>query len=382
MSSRLRLTHSKWAWLEEALRGDKPGFWASSLRRAATWSSLGYKAGVTSRETAYRRGWLQKKRLPRPTVCVGNITVGGTGKTPLVIRLAHDLLEKGLRPAVLLRGYKRERVIARPILVRDAKKILVSVKEAGDEAMELAERLPGACVGVGANRYAVGQAILKHQDVDCFILDDGFQHYQLDRDINIVALDVTDPWGGGKLLPAGYLRETPEALRRADLVVLTRTGLIAPDRLTVLRAEVKSFMKPPALIVDSRHQPRCLVSLANHHEVPLTSLKGKKILAVSGIGSPHSFETSLAQLGAELTDVLRLPDHGGRPREVWQWIGKHRQVGQWVVMTEKDALRWSAYPARTSERSHFYMLRVDLTIGQGEPIWKDLISKLTSVCHA
>src|SRR5579872_898922 len=108
-NSRSRLARTQWSWLEEALRGEKSGLFAASVRRAAQWSSLGYKAGIQSREAAYRRGWLSKKRLPRLTVCIGNITVGGTGKTPLVIRLVTDLLAKGVRPAVLLRGYKRER---------------------------------------------------------------------------------------------------------------------------------------------------------------------------------------------------------------------------------------------------------------------------------
>ncbi len=377
-----RFNHSTWSWLEEALRGETTGLFAASVRRAAEWGSLGYQAGVNSREAAYRRGWLQKRRLPRPTVCVGNITVGGTGKTPLVIRLASDLLERGLRPAILLRGYKREKKTSRPVIVRNAEKILVSVRESGDEAMELAERLPGSCVGVGAHRFAVGQAILQGHEVDCFLLDDGFQHYQLERDINIVAMDVTDPWGGGKLLPAGFLRESPEALKRADLVVLTRTGLVAPDRLTVLRAEIQSFMKPPALIVESRHQPRALIGLAHSKEIPLSHLKGKKVLAVSGIGSPHSFESSLARLGADLVDVFRLPDHGGHPREVWTWIGKHRQPGQWVVMTEKDAIRWSLFPARASDRTHFFALRVDLVMSQGETIWKELVDQLAAGCHA
>src|SRR5207245_619038 len=150
---------------------------------------------------------------------------------PLVMRLVSDLLAKGCRPAVLLRGYKRERKTAGPVLVRGPKAIYARVQESGDEAMELALRLPGASVGVGADRYAAGCMILKQFPVDCFIMDDGFQHYQLYRDLNIVTVDVTDPWGGGHLLPAGLLRESPEALRRADLVILTRAGLVAPDRL-------------------------------------------------------------------------------------------------------------------------------------------------------
>src|ERR1017187_5804553 len=249
-----KLDHRKPAvpWWEQILRGERNDLLAQSIRRFAQLGSWGYAAGIRGRELAYRHGFLSVKRLPHPTICVGNITVGGTGKTPLVIRLASDLLAKGLKPAVLLRGYKREKVKRHPVLVRDAKRILAGVAEAGDEAMELASRLPGACVGVGADRHAVGSFILETQSVDCFILDDGFQHHRLGRDINIVTVDVTDPWGGGRLLPAGLLREPPEALRRADAVVLTRTGAVGPDRLAVLRAEVTMHMQRSSGLLESR----------------------------------------------------------------------------------------------------------------------------------
>jgi len=126
------------------LRGQRGGILAESLRRAARVGSWGYGIGVRGREVAYESGLLRVKRLPRPTICVGNITVGGTGKTPLVMRLVNDLLAKGCHPAVLLRGYKRESKTSRPVLVRGPRTIRASVRDSGDEAMELAQRLPGA----------------------------------------------------------------------------------------------------------------------------------------------------------------------------------------------------------------------------------------------
>src|SRR5439155_17941325 len=137
------------------LRGHRNDLLAQSLRRFARLGSWGYGAGVKGRDLAYQHGWLAVKRLPQPTICIGNITVGGTGKTPLVIRLTQDLLAQGLRPAVLLRGYRRQRKNRPTVLVRDGAQILATVTDSGDEAMELAVRLPGACVGVGADRYAV-----------------------------------------------------------------------------------------------------------------------------------------------------------------------------------------------------------------------------------
>lgn len=381
MNQKLRTETHKLSWWENVLRGQNAGFFAQSLRRAARIGSWGYRVSIRGREVAYQRGWLPVKRLPRPTVCVGNITVGGTGKTPLVIRLVNDLLKKGLRPAVLLRGYKRERTLSLPVLVRDPKAIRATVQESGDEAMELAVRLPGACVGVGADRHAVGRSILRQYPVDCFVLDDGFQHYRLERDMNIVTLDVTDPWGGGQLLPAGLLRESPEALRRADLVVLTRTGLVAPDRLAVLRAEVASLLKDPLSLIESHHQPRVLIGL-NGKEYPLSSLKGRRVLAVSAIGNPRSFETTLLQEGAEIEDTLRLADHEGNPGDVWTWISERQKPGQWILMTEKDAMRWTTNPMTPAQRMITFALRMDLILTSGETLWGQVIERLRCLSHA
>lgn len=366
-------------WWEQILRGHRNDLLAQSIRRFARLGSWGYGAGVKGRELAYQHGWLAVKRLPQPTICVGNITVGGTGKTPLVIRLAMDLLAQGLRPAVLLRGYKREKTQRAPVLVRDAERICAAVADSGDEAMELATRLPGACVGVGADRHAVGNYILKHHAIDCFILDDGFQHHRLERDINIVTIDVTDPWGGGQLLPAGLLREPPEALRRADAVVLTRTGSVGPDRLSVLRAEVSMHMRPSSALLESRHEPRSLVSIQGRRNLPLSELKGKKVLVVSAIGNPKSFENTLTELGAHLVATMRLADHTGRAEQVRHWIGRNRRHAEWILMTEKDAMRWGADGGLPVQA---YALRMDMVFREGEDHWRKLIALITKLSHA
>jgi tetraacyldisaccharide 4'-kinase len=372
-------------WWEEILRGERNDLLAQSVRRFAQLSSWGYAAGVKGRELAYEHGLLAVKRLPQPTICIGNITVGGTGKTPLVIRLATDLLAQGLRPAVLLRGYKREKSSREPVLVRDAKEIRATVAEAGDEAMELAFRLPGACVGVGADRYAVGNFLLENNPIDCFILDDGFQHHRLARDINIVTVDVTDPWGGGRLLPAGLLREPPEALRRADAVVLTRTGAVGPDRLSVLRAEVSMHMRRSSGLLDSLHEPRQLISLQKRKNLPPSELKGKRVLAVSAIGNPKAFENTLTQLGAQVVGTLRLTDHSGSPQQVKEWIAGNRRHAEWILMTEKDAMRWgfkvgpTKLPGLPEEA---FALRMDLTFSGGEDLWRKLIVLVEKLVHA
>jgi tetraacyldisaccharide 4'-kinase len=364
-------------WWEEMLRGQRNGLFAESLRHAARLGSLGYKLGVRGREMAYEKGLLKAKRLPRYTICVGNITVGGTGKTPLVMRLVSDLIARGCRPAVLLRGYKRERKTSHPVLVRGPEAIYAKIQESGDEAMELASRLPGACVGVGPDRYATGKMLLDRFPIDCFVMDDGFQHYQLYRNLNIVTLDVTDPWGGGHLLPAGLLRESPEALRRADFVILTRAGLVGPDRLKVLRAEVSTFISDDIPILESRHEPRSLINLANGKSVALSGLKGRKVIAISGIANPKAFETSLEALGAEIVTSHRLGDHSGHPQEIWKWIAKHERDGVWVVMTEKDAVRWVNGTIAKPVLAHAYALRMELILSSGQMAWQNMIKRVT-----
>jgi tetraacyldisaccharide 4'-kinase len=336
-------------WWEQILRGERNDLVAQSVRRFAQLGSWGYAAGIKGRELAYHHGFFSVKRLPHPTICVGNITVGGTGKTPLVIRLASDLLERGLRPAVLLRGYKREKSSRHPVIVRDATHICATVAEAGDEAMELASRLPGACVGVGADRHAVGNALLKRHAVDCFILDDGFQHHRLARDINIVTVDVT-------------------------------------DRLAVLREEVSTLMRPSSGILESRHEPRHLISLHGRKVLHLSALKGKRVLAISAIGNPKSFENTLAQLGAELVGTLRLSDHGGSAEQVRHWISRNRRHSEWIVMTEKDAMRWELTGAILTGQeglpSEAFALRMELSFSAGEDHWRKLIALIERLVHA
>ena len=335
-------------WWEQILRGERQGFWADSFRSLARLGSLGYAAGMRGREMAYDQGWLKTKRLPQPTICVGNITAGGTGKTPLVMKLARDLQKRGLKPAILLRGYKR------------ARQTTQTGSRAGCfGAFALPRKTPAmrrwnwppACraflIGVGANRYAVGKFLLKHGKIDCFLMDDGFQHHALARDINIVTLDVTDPWGGGRLLPAGLLREPPESLRRADAVVLTRTGLAGPDRLNTLRIEVSQKLAKGSCLLESVHEPEALRSLATQELLPLKMIDGKSILVASGIGNPRAFVATLHHLGAQVEQQFFAADHSHDAVAAWRWIERHWRPGMDVLMTEKDAMRWG-HPRRAS----------------------------------
>jgi len=375
-------THQR-PWWEQVLRGEKQGFWADSVRSLARLGSLGYSLGVRGRNLAYNRGWMKSRRLKQPTLCIGNITVGGTGKTPLVMKICQDLQALGLRPAVLLRGYKRQKNRRHPVVVRDANRILTGVEESGDEAMEIARRLPGVIVGVGANRYAVGRYLSDRYPIDCFVLDDGFQHHALGRDINIVTVDVTDPWGGGQLLPAGLLREAPAALQRADAVVLTRTGLVGPDRLATLRQEVSGKMASGSCLLESRHEPASLIPLAHpERSLPLKQLDGESALVVSGIGNPDAFVAALRPLGVRVAGQFTARDHAVDPQGLSKWITRYWREGHWILMTEKDAMRWSEPALFGRAWEHTYALRMRFVLTQGQTHWDKLLNTVKTLALA
>ena len=195
-----------------------------------------YGAVTRTRLSLYRRGTFHTTKLDRPVISVGNITTGGTGKTPLVEWVAKTFAAKGKKVCILTRGYGRKDPHLQ-VIVSDGYGVLASPSEAGDEPYLLATKLTGqAAVISSADRIAAGQEAIKDFGTDCFVLDDGFQHLRLARDLNIVTIDATNPWGGGRLLPYGRLRETLEGLSRADCVVITRCDQV--ESVDALRDEI------------------------------------------------------------------------------------------------------------------------------------------------
>src|SRR5215203_2139503 len=199
--------------------------------------SMLYGAVTRTRQSLYRRGTFHTTKLDRPVISVGNITTGGTGKTPLVEWVARTVAAQGKKVCILTRGYGRKNPHLQ-VIVSDGYGVLAAPNDAGDEPYLLATKLSGlAAVISSADRIAAGQEAIKDFGVDCFVLDDGFQHLRLARDLNIVTIDATNPWGGGKLLPHGRLRETLDGLGRADCVVITRCDRVAD--LDTLRSEIR-----------------------------------------------------------------------------------------------------------------------------------------------
>ncbi|NOX97231.1 MAG: tetraacyldisaccharide 4'-kinase [Nitrospirae bacterium] len=354
-------------FLLEVTEGEGKGFLLSLLRLGLTVLSGIYGFLLKLRSCLYRCRLLKKKKLPGYTISVGNITVGGTGKTPAVAMLVEKLQQRKHKVVILSRGYKRvprSRAPGEMGVVSRGKNILMEVREAGDEPYLLAKNLPGIAVLVGKDRISSGNYALTNFAVDTLVLDDGYQYWPLTRDLDIVVIDSANPFGNGYLLPRGRLREPLESLERGDLFLLTRADQ-AGD-LKGLREKLKKI-KPGAKIVETVHNPDCLIDLKTGDSRELTGLSGKKVLALSSIGRPESFEKTLAGLGALLVGKRRFPDHHWYREAELREVGEEalRKGAEYIVTTEKDAVR---IPPGTKLPRALLYLTIKLKIVQGEKV--------------
>ncbi|HDZ90308.1 MAG: tetraacyldisaccharide 4'-kinase [Deltaproteobacteria bacterium] len=308
--------------------------------------SLCYRAGVWFRVKAYERGILKGNMLPGFVLSVGNITAGGTGKTPAVVTLGRWAVSEGLSVAILSRGY-RGRYREDLLEVSDGRQIRTHAGEAGDEPFLLARAVPGSCVIVSKKRYLAGMYAHKKFGSDFFILDDGFQHLGLRRDLNLLLMDGTEPFGNGHLLPWGPLREPLSQLGRADAFILTRCrtdqGLgkgTAKDPVKRTRGFLTGrFPSIPQFCAD--HIPDSLVFPVSGRIFEPAFLKGKKVMAFAGIARPEEFRHTLVRLGADLLEFREYRDH--QPLSVDDMAAlmrKKERVGAgYLVTTEKDWMR-------------------------------------------
>jgi tetraacyldisaccharide 4'-kinase len=279
---------------------------------------------------------MRRTRLSVPVISVGNLTFGGTGKTPTVIGLARDLVQIGRRPAVLTRGYKR---IDDHQVVVTGPEPRQTVAEVGDEPLEMARRLPGVPVIVDADR-ARGGAEAQRLGADVVLLDDGFQHLPLERDLDLVLVDAGDPWGGGRLPPLGRLREPVATLERADAVLITK----APADWRPVAAEIERVIDnvaPRLQVFVSRMRPsRVLVPGEGWQEPSI--LAGRRVMAFAGLGRPAGFEATLAEAGAEIATTRWFPDHHAYTDEDLSEVLQRAKVASAIpVTTAKDAVKLS-----------------------------------------
>jgi tetraacyldisaccharide 4'-kinase len=337
------------------------------------------------------RLWLYRKRILRdqPLGClvlvVGNLTVGGTGKTPVVEMFAKALRDRGRKVAILSRGYKskapplwqkwwfRLNHIAEPPprVVSDGVKVWLDSEVAGDEPYMLARNLPGVVVLVDKNRVKAGAYAIKQFGCDTLILDDGYQYLPLKGRLNLLLIDKTNPFGNGFTLPRGILREPIKHLARASYVLLTKSKGV---RDTELEAMIHKF-NPGVEIIECAHQPQYLQHIATGERLPLTALAGRKIGAFSGIAAPEGFEAFLREAGAHLATTRRFVDHHRfTPQDLVDVFAEAQAAGvELMITTEKDAVRLNA-----SEKTTIpcYYLRLEIDILRGAADFQEAVSKI------
>jgi tetraacyldisaccharide 4'-kinase len=341
---------------------------------------------------AQARLWLYRKRILHDTplgclvVVVGNLTVGGTGKTPVVEMFARALRDRGRKVAILSRGYKSKapplwkrlwhdfthQEAEPPRIVSDGERLLLDSELAGDEPFMLAKNLPGVVVLVDKDRVKAGAYAIKRFGCDTLVLDDGFQYLPLKGRLNLLLVDKTNPFGNGFLLPRGILREPVKHLKRASYVFLTKSNGHRDEELEHL---IRHY-NPHAEIIECAHRPQFLQRVGNGEKRPLEDLKGRRIAAFSGIATPESFERFLREGGAHLVYARRFLDHyrftSDDLREVYAEAEK--AGAEFIVTTEKDAVRIA--PADANPSRPLYFLRLEIEILRGASDFKEAVGKI------
>jgi len=314
--------------------------------------SFAYRFAVQTRLYLYRNGLIRRFPLGCQVISVGNVTVGGTGKTPMVEKLARELSNEGRKVAILSRGYrKKENTLLQrlgetlrggpsttpPRIVSDGKHLLLDSDMSGDEPYMLATNLPNVVVLVDKDRVKSGRYAVKHFGCDTLILDDGFQYQKLCSRLDLVLVDRTNPFGNGHVLPRGILREPAANIARAKFICVTKAK---EGDTTELRNRIRE-LNSTAGIMECNHEPCSLLNAFSREAHPLELLKGMKVVALSGIASPQSFENSLEKLGATIVKRLRFADHHRfSQQEIINIVNKSQKLGaDAVVTTEKDAVR-------------------------------------------
>ncbi len=303
------------------IRGDARGARPALQRLGFSAASIPYGIAVGLRNLGYDRGWLKTHRVPAPVVCVGNLTVGGTGKTPFVEHIAGFYRRRDVRVAVLSRGYGAE-------------------TGPNDEALVLEENLPDVPHLQGKDRVALARSAIEELESELLVLDDGFQHRRLCRDLDLVLIDATAPWGYGRLLPRGLLRETPTGLRRAHLIALTRCDQVNEADKARLRQEV-ARLAPGVPVIETTHRPAELIN-SEGATAPLEKLRGSAVAAFCGVGNPESFRRTLTDCGADVIAFRAYPDHHAYTRADVDDLRAWARVlpsDCHVVVTQKDVVK-------------------------------------------
>jgi tetraacyldisaccharide 4'-kinase len=351
--------------IDQFLYQKEKSFWKRGLLFPLYLLSLPYGGAVRTRSFLYSLQLLKTKTLPCPVISVGNITVGGTGKTPLVMALAKGLMAKGISVAILSRGYKRMKT-SEPV-VSDGKTIFLSPEESGDEPFLMAKACKGIPVLVGKDRFVNGLIALQRFGVKGLILDDGYQHLPLYRDINILLIDSHIGFEDRHLLPRGILREPLSHLRRADLFLLTKAE--DPETYQPLEKEI-SEIHPGTQVFHSHYEPVSFVG-PNEEQEELNALKGKKILALSGIAHPDTFSSILRKCEMKIVREAIFPDHHLYTTKDLSYIEEKSKGVDGIVTTEKDMVKLKKL---NIDHLPIRALRIEMKIWEEEAFFKRIIS--------
>lgn len=327
--------------------------------------SLVYAAAIQLRNGFFRLGWFASVRLPRPVVSIGNLTVGGTGKTPTCLWLATELGRRGMRVGILSRGYRRRESSPRilmPGAIQGSAESQNEVLQSGDEPLMMA-RLYDQWVGVGRDRSRAAAELLRAADVDVFILDDGFQHRRVRRNVELVLLGADHC---GRMLPAGPFREPRRNLRRADFLLTTAaheawSGLI-PKRLR--EVTFRGGLRPVCLVGTSSNGLK---------EYPLAYLCRTKILTVTGVADPTGLYRVVHEWEGEIVRTLEFPDHHFYSLADWQRINRMARMVDLIITTEKDILKLNRFPFA---KDKLLALRVAMVVEDGERLVDAIMDKL------
>ena len=375
----------------EVILHNKPGITATLFRLFLHGLSFIYASVVRLRLKLYRERFIHDHHLGVPVISIGNLTVGGTGKTPVAELLARALQKSGRSVAILSRGYKSKRQkkvriwtkwlaglrgetlpTNPPRVVSDGKKVLLDSLVAGDEPYMLAKNLPGVPVVVDKDRVKAGLYAIERLGANTLLLDDGLQYIRLKHRMDMVLVDRTAPWGNGYLLPRGTLREPVRHLKRASFIFLTKCD--GSDNSEFIKG-LRKYNRV-AEIIECRHRPLHLENIHTGERLPLDRLQGAYVGAVSGIAVPESFESGLRLLGAKVDVVRRFADHHRfTDKDISQFIDRCvRRDVDLIVTTEKDYVRFPKLPPADVP---IVFLRVEIEIMNGQHVFDRMIRILS-----
>ena len=340
------------------------------LRMVATVVAWSYDKLTIFRNFLFDLRILKVHKLSCPVISVGNLAVGGTGKTPMVIWLARFLLEEGWRVGVVSRGYKGEKT-EKVLVVSDGRNILAGSDISGDEPQLLARRLPGIPVLCSTKRALAAEAAVEQFRCEVVILDDGFQHRFVARNLDIVMFDSRYPFGDGSLFPRGILREQTTALTRAQVLVLSRF-----DSSEQAEQSHKNLVGqwPDKTVVTAAHRATHLFKATTQRELPLSSVENKRLAAFAGIGRPDDFFRTVRDLGADLVHTTALPDHHPLTIELLASLVEEasEQKPELWLTTEKD---WVRLPSDLPDSMELMILAVEIDLDGDSSLLKAVVQE-------